>query len=201
MHNIIIDYIVHSHLRRARLACLWDLLTDGAQRIHASCTVEQAKQCNQGFRRHGSLVSVQLMRMMHKAVLLIIRRSWVRAPPAPSSGLPAKAPLTCHNATVRGALRARWLCGCVRRGASVCGWLWRIRGQVSSGRRLPRRWGRRSPARGRCPGRRRRRSVPRLSAAWRVRLAPRGLRSITLCGMHVRVMSAMRRMEPGSQRS
>ncbi len=40
-------------------------------------------QCAQGHRRHGSVVAVQLARMMHAAVLLIIRRSWVRAPPAP----------------------------------------------------------------------------------------------------------------------
>jgi len=41
------------------------------------------KWCNQGHRRHGSVVSVQVVRMMHRAVVLIIRRSWVRAPPAP----------------------------------------------------------------------------------------------------------------------
>src|SRR5580704_7284391 len=41
------------------------------------------KRCNQGHRRHGSVVSVQLVRTMHRAVVLIIRRSWVRAPPAP----------------------------------------------------------------------------------------------------------------------
>ena len=41
------------------------------------------KQCNQGHRRHGSVVSVQVVRTMHEAVVLIIRRSWVRAPPAP----------------------------------------------------------------------------------------------------------------------
>src|SRR5260370_29782805 len=40
-------------------------------------------QCAQGHRRHGSVVSVQLARMMHEAVPLIIRRSWVRAPPPP----------------------------------------------------------------------------------------------------------------------
>jgi hypothetical protein len=41
------------------------------------------KRCNQRYRRHDSVVSVQLARSVHEAVLLIIRRSWVRAPPAP----------------------------------------------------------------------------------------------------------------------
>src|SRR5579859_5844449 len=41
------------------------------------------KQCNRGHQRHVSVVSVQLARTVHRAVLLIIRRSWVRAPPAP----------------------------------------------------------------------------------------------------------------------
>jgi hypothetical protein len=43
----------------------------------------RCKQCDQGHRRHGSVVSVQVVRTMHRAVLLIIRRSCVRAPPAP----------------------------------------------------------------------------------------------------------------------
>src|SRR5580658_1158717 len=41
------------------------------------------EQCNQGHRRHGSVVSVQVAHPERRAVLLIIRRSWVRAPPAP----------------------------------------------------------------------------------------------------------------------
>jgi hypothetical protein len=43
--------------------------------------------CNQGHRRHGSVASVQAVRPMRRAVLLIIRRSWVRAPPAPPAVL------------------------------------------------------------------------------------------------------------------
>jgi hypothetical protein len=43
----------------------------------------RCKQYNQGHRRHGSVVSVQVVRTMHEAVLLIIRRSWVRSPAAP----------------------------------------------------------------------------------------------------------------------
>jgi len=43
----------------------------------------RCKQCNQGHLWHDSVVSVQLVRTMHGAVVLIIRRSWVRAPPAP----------------------------------------------------------------------------------------------------------------------
>src|ERR1035438_2449802 len=45
------------------------------------------KRRNQGHRRHGFVSSVQLVCMVHEAVLLIIRRSWVRAPPAPPGGL------------------------------------------------------------------------------------------------------------------
>src|SRR5690242_12416678 len=41
------------------------------------------KGCNERYRRHGSVASVQLARRLQEAVLLIIRRSWVRAPPAP----------------------------------------------------------------------------------------------------------------------
>jgi hypothetical protein len=40
------------------------------------------QQCDQGHRRRGSVLSVQVVRTMHRAVLLIIRRSWVRAHPA-----------------------------------------------------------------------------------------------------------------------
>src|SRR6266567_5696912 len=63
-------------------------------------------QCTQGHRRHGSVVSVQLARMMHEAVLLIIRRSWVRAPPAPPS-------LICTNVLIS------WL-ACTRAGLARC---------------------------------------------------------------------------------
>jgi hypothetical protein len=41
------------------------------------------KRCDQRHRRHDSVVSVQLAHPVHGAVVLIIRRSWVRAPPAP----------------------------------------------------------------------------------------------------------------------
>jgi len=40
-------------------------------------------QCNEGHRWHGSVVSVQAAHLERRAVVLIIRRSWVRAPPAP----------------------------------------------------------------------------------------------------------------------
>jgi hypothetical protein len=48
------------------------------------------KGCNERYRRHGFVASVQLARRLQEAVLLIIRRSWVRAPPAPHT-------LTCRN--------------------------------------------------------------------------------------------------------
>jgi hypothetical protein len=39
-------------------------------------------------QRHGSVLSVPVVCLVHVAVLLIIRRSWVRAPPAPPAVLP-----------------------------------------------------------------------------------------------------------------
>jgi hypothetical protein len=45
------------------------------------------EQCNKGHQRHGSVVSVQVVCPAHVAVFLIIRRSWVRAPPAPPAVL------------------------------------------------------------------------------------------------------------------
>ena len=42
----------------------------------------RCNQCNQGNGWHGSVLSVQVVIAMHEAVLLIILRSWVRAPPA-----------------------------------------------------------------------------------------------------------------------
>ena len=50
----------------------------------------RCKQCNQGHLWHDSVVSVQLVRTMHGTVVLIIRRSWVRAPPPPHT-------FTCGN--------------------------------------------------------------------------------------------------------
>src|ERR1700722_5938928 len=44
-------------------------------------------QCNEGHRWHGSVVSVQVERRESRAVVLIIRRSWVQAPPAPPAVL------------------------------------------------------------------------------------------------------------------
>jgi len=41
------------------------------------------KRCDQRHRRHETVPSVQLARLERQARLLIIRRSWVRAPPAP----------------------------------------------------------------------------------------------------------------------
>ena len=47
----------------------------------------RCKQCNQGHRRHDFMLSVQVVRTVRGAVVLIIRRSSVRAPPAPPRGL------------------------------------------------------------------------------------------------------------------
>jgi hypothetical protein len=44
------------------------------------------KRCNQGHRRHDSVVSVRVEHPERRAGLLIIRRSWVRAPTAPLDG-------------------------------------------------------------------------------------------------------------------
>ena len=43
----------------------------------------RCKRCNQGHQRRDSGVSVQVVRTVHEARLLIIRRSWVRAPLVP----------------------------------------------------------------------------------------------------------------------
>ena len=40
-------------------------------------------RCDQRHRRHDSVVSVQVAHRERRAAVLIIRRSWVRAPPAP----------------------------------------------------------------------------------------------------------------------
>src|ERR1051326_3770244 len=45
------------------------------------------KRCNYRCRRADVVVSVQLAHPERRAVLLISRRSWVRAPPAPPGGL------------------------------------------------------------------------------------------------------------------
>jgi hypothetical protein len=74
------------------------------------------------------VVSVQVVRAMHRAVLLIIRRSWVRAPPAPPAVSPVASvePWTdgsdsmyCHARTGGRAPAARP--GPHRH----CGWPWR----------------------------------------------------------------------------
>src|ERR1700683_5197325 len=51
------------------------------------------KRCDQSCQRHDSVVSVQLVRTVHQTGLLIIRRSWVRAPPAPPAVL---IPVVCE---------------------------------------------------------------------------------------------------------
>ena len=61
------------------------------------------KRCNQGHQRRGSMVSVQVVHSERRAMLLIIRRSWVRAPPAPPRYFPVQAPLTCDDAMFKGA--------------------------------------------------------------------------------------------------
>jgi mRNA interferase RelE/StbE len=63
--------------------CSWHPVIAMVRRGPVRGPSHPCKRCNQGHQRRGSVVSVQVVRTMHKAVLLIIRRSWVRAPPAP----------------------------------------------------------------------------------------------------------------------
>jgi hypothetical protein len=63
--------------------CSWRLVITMELRGPVRGPSDLCNQCVQGHRRHGSVVSLQLARAMHEAILLIIRRSWVRAPPAP----------------------------------------------------------------------------------------------------------------------
>jgi hypothetical protein len=68
--------------------------------------------------------SVQRARVLHKAVLLIIRRSWVRAPPAPPPRFPVRAPLTCDDVMLKGASSRSWyavMCDRKRQYAARCG--------------------------------------------------------------------------------
>src|SRR5262249_1963155 len=62
-------------------------------------------QCNQSHQRHGSVVSVQVVHTLYRVVLLITRRSWVRALPAP----PRSFPLCRHSSA---AVLSRWRYPC-----------------------------------------------------------------------------------------
>jgi hypothetical protein len=98
--------------------CIWHPHIAMVRRGPVRGPSHPCKRCNQRHRRHDSVVSVQLACTVHGAVVLIIRRSWVRAPPAPPPHHPREAPLTCGYAPVRGALVPLALCGCVRLGAA-----------------------------------------------------------------------------------
>jgi hypothetical protein len=72
----------------------------------------RCQQRNQSHRRHCCVVSAQLARMVHQAVVLIIRRSWVRAPPAPPAvspqfGLTANSQESDDNRLHGSALQAK----------------------------------------------------------------------------------------------
>src|SRR5712691_9147726 len=72
-------------------------LATGVSRGPVRGPSHRCKQCNQGHRWHDPVVSVQLVRTMHGAVLLIIRRSWVRAPPAPPDPLTGRENRFCKT--------------------------------------------------------------------------------------------------------
>jgi hypothetical protein len=78
------------------------------------------KRCNQGNFRHRLVLSVQVVRVVQRAILLIIRRSWVRAPPAPRSQRCRLGYVTCGNAWSFVILPVSRMCGCVRPGAAKC---------------------------------------------------------------------------------
>jgi len=84
---------------------------------------------------------------------LIICWSWVRVPPAPPLRCPAQSPLSCGDATIRGASRSARLCGCGRSGAASCG-RFHANGSCGRMRKIRDQLGQR--CRPRCPWRRRR---------------------------------------------
>jgi hypothetical protein len=63
--------------------CSWHPVIAMVKRGPVRGPSHPCKQRNWGHRRHDPVVSVQLAHVVHGAVVLIIRRSWVRAPPAP----------------------------------------------------------------------------------------------------------------------
>jgi len=72
--------------------CIWHPVVALARRGPVRGPSHLCKRCNQGHRWHRSVVSVQAAHLERRAGLLIIRRSWVRAPPAPPQ---------CHLNNVR----------------------------------------------------------------------------------------------------
>ncbi len=70
--------------------CIWHPVVALARRGPVRGPSHLCKRCNQGHRWHRSVVSVQAAHLERRAGLLIIRRSWVRAPPAPHT-------LACEN--------------------------------------------------------------------------------------------------------
>jgi hypothetical protein len=69
--------------RAAVTFCSWHSVIAMVARGPVRGPSHLCKWCNQRYRRHDSVVSVQLALLVHGTVLLMIRQSWVRAPPAP----------------------------------------------------------------------------------------------------------------------
>ena len=65
---------------------------------------------------------MQLACVVQEAILLIIRRSWVRAPPAPLLKVPSKAlwPAGMSSSLKILAATSATMCGCVRHEAVIC---------------------------------------------------------------------------------
>ena len=84
--------------------CSWHPVITMVRRGPVRGPSHPCKLCNQGHRRRGFVVSVQLASPERRAMQLIIRRSRVRAPPVPPRRCPVQAPLTCDYAVFKSAL-------------------------------------------------------------------------------------------------
>jgi hypothetical protein len=69
--------------RAAVTFCSWHPVTAMVRRGPVRGPSHPCKRCNQRHQCHDSVVSVQAAHPERRAIVLIIRRSWVRAPPAP----------------------------------------------------------------------------------------------------------------------
>src|SRR6516165_9191236 len=81
--------------RAAVTFCSWHPMAAMVRRGPVRGPSHPCKRCNQRHQCHDSVISVQAAHPERRAVLLIIRRSWVRAPPAPLH-------LSCEDALLSG---------------------------------------------------------------------------------------------------
>ena len=99
--------------------CSWHTVVALARRGPVRGPSHLCRRCNQGYQRHYSVVSVQAARLERRAVLLIIRRSWVRAPPAPPGGIHTSAAFMFTFGSDIPAAGTEMILGAVRRGRGL----------------------------------------------------------------------------------